>query len=497
MRPRSPYLRLEELEARLLLKAPNDAPPLEPPPAPSAAVVWVDTVAKLQDAVNNLQSGQTIVLQKGTYTLTHELNLGLNRQVSNVTIRGATDDFNDVVIRGQGMDNPAIGMGISVYNAQDVTIADLSIGEVYYHPIQLQGSGGAQRVHVYHDRLYDAGEQFIKSNPGGTGVNDCTIEYNLVEYTAGPSTVSHGPGAGYTNGISAHGVDGWVIANNLFRNFHTPDSSIWTYNPAVLVWNHSSNTVVEGNTFINDDRAIALGLEVTPTGYDHQGGIVRNNMIYMQPGLYSPTRIAGSDGQILVYDSPGTKVEHNTILTNGNSNKSIEVRWASTGVEFRNNLADAPLGARNGGVFDASDNYLNATPAMFVAPEAGDLHLVSNRLTRSTVMDQAPFLSDVTDDWDGDSRPIDGGVDIGADEFRSGSFAVPLDVGTDTSPAATGHSQVTPTTASNAAHGYDCQSAILGGGNDTTSTAWIALLRPARSKAERLRDGLSLAHDLL
>src|SRR5262249_42086099 len=203
--------------------------------------------------------------------------------------------------------------------------------------------------------------------------------------TNGPSTVDHGPGAGYTDGISAHGVDGWIIRDNLFRNFHTQDSSPWKYNPVVLMWNHSSNTVVEGNTFINVDRAIALGLTNQATGFDHQGGIVRNNMVYLQPGLASAARIAGSDGQILVYDSPGTKVYHNTVLTNGNSLKSIEVRWASTGVEFRNNLADAPLSARNGGVYTASNNYLSATAAMFLAPATGDLHLVSNGLTEANV----------------------------------------------------------------------------------------------------------------
>src|SRR5262245_49065104 len=146
MRPRSASLRLEELESRLLLTAPSAAPLLGPPPPPSASVIWVDTEAALQDAVNNLQSGQTIVLQQGIYTLTHDLNLGINQQVSNITIRGATDNFDDVVIRGQGMDNPAVGMGISVYNAQDVTIENLSVGDVYFHAIQLQGSAGAARV---------------------------------------------------------------------------------------------------------------------------------------------------------------------------------------------------------------------------------------------------------------------------------------------------------------------------------------------------------------
>src|SRR5262249_2377531 len=138
----SPRLNLEPLETRLVLSSPYSAPSLGAPPPPSANVLWVNTEAGLQNAVANLQSGQTIVIQKGTYNLSSTLYIGNGHQVSNVTIRGETDNFDDVKLVGKGMDNAnygAVPMGISVYNAQNVTIADLSIGEVYYHPIELKG----------------------------------------------------------------------------------------------------------------------------------------------------------------------------------------------------------------------------------------------------------------------------------------------------------------------------------------------------------------------
>jgi hypothetical protein len=84
--------------------------------------VSVSTSAQLQSAVPNLQSNQTIVLQPGTYQLSSPLYIGLNRPVSNVTIRGATGNFRDVVVPGFGMDDSRVGYGISVYNAQDVTL---------------------------------------------------------------------------------------------------------------------------------------------------------------------------------------------------------------------------------------------------------------------------------------------------------------------------------------------------------------------------------------
>ncbi|QDV39733.1 PA14 domain-containing protein [Tautonia plasticadhaerens] len=413
--------RFEDLEPRVLLRSPLAAPSLGAPPAPGPNAIWVDTAAELSQAVGNLQSGQTIVIEPGTYNLTGTLYVGNGRQVVGATIRGATDDFGDVVLRGRGMDNASFGSvphGIAVYNAQDLTIANLSIGGVYYHPIDLQGASGADRVRIYHTRLFDAGEQFIKANPGGGGVDDVTVAYSLIEYTSGPPTTDHGSGVGYTNGISAHEADRWTIQHNTFRNFHTPDSAssnLW--NPAVLMWNHSTDTIIEGNTFIDTDRAIAFGL-YDNSGSDHRGGIIRNNFVYMRPGLFSASRRSASDAQIIVWDSPNTKVYHNTILTSGNTAKSIEARWGTSGLEIRNNLADAPIGSRDGATYGESGNYLGATASMFVAPGAGALHLVQNSGTSASVIDRGDPSVAVTTDWDGGARLTGAGPDIGADELQ-------------------------------------------------------------------------------
>src|SRR5262245_40380616 len=200
-------LRVESLEAREVPATPAEAPSLGLPPPPSANVIWVGTVAQLQNAIASLQSNRTIVVQPGTYQLTSPLVVANGAQVSNVLIRGATDNFDDVVIRGAGMDDTQVQFGFTIYNAQDLTIANVSVGAVYYHAIDLQGGQGADRIHLYHCRIFDAGEQLIKSNPAATGgADDCTVEYCLIEYTNGPSTVDHGPGVGYTDGISAHRV---------------------------------------------------------------------------------------------------------------------------------------------------------------------------------------------------------------------------------------------------------------------------------------------------
>ena len=47
------------------------------------------------------------------------------------------------------------------------TIADLSIGEVYYHAVAIQGDQGARDVRIYHVRAFDAGQQVIKGSTDG------------------------------------------------------------------------------------------------------------------------------------------------------------------------------------------------------------------------------------------------------------------------------------------------------------------------------------------
>jgi hypothetical protein len=397
------------------------APSLGPPPSPGPGVFWVNTESALQNAFNNLQSGNTVVIQPGTYNLSRTLYIGLNSNITNVTIRGSTDNFNDVTLLGAGMDNANYGsvpMGISIYNAQNVTIADLSIGDIYYHEVEIKGDQGANSITMYHLHLFDSGEQFVKVDPpsSGVGTSNSVLEYTLIEYTNGTPKTDHGGGIGYTDAISLHDGQNWLIAHNLIQNMHTPDSNTdLEWNPAVLVWNHSSNVTVDGNTFINTDRAIAFGLLDQTSGYDNQGGIIRNNFIYQAPGLFDPGRRSRSDGQILVWDSPNSEVLFNTIITNNNSINSIQFRWTTTGALSEGNLADAPIRTRDGGTYTESGDYFGATSSMFVNESTGNLHLVVNSQTLQYVIDQVTAIADDPNDWNNNTRPTGSLTNIGAD----------------------------------------------------------------------------------
>ena len=388
-----------------------DAPKL---PDPSGLVISINNTTELEQALENLQTNTTLLLSPGDYLLNQTIYI----QENNITIRGDSNRCDQVNLIGKGMEEPNYGNvphGIWT-NANQLKVQNLTIRDVYFHPIQF--SPTADSPAMYNLRLLDAGEQFIKGSSGGfgLGVDNGTIEYTVIAYTVAPPVTDHGGGgSGYTNGVDIHGGNGWLIKNNLFMNLHTPDSSDNLWNPAILMWNGASHTITENNTFIDVDRAIAYGLVSRSSGSDHFGGIIRNNMIYSTENLFSSQRRNNSDGLIIVWDSPQTQVLHNSILSNQNQRLSIEMRFNTTGSTVENNLADEPIGSRNGANFNQNNNLLDATSAMFSHPETGELRLAE---TASEAIDRVTPHANVSFDFEGDIRPWGNSADIGADEFR-------------------------------------------------------------------------------
>ncbi len=377
------------------------AAPAPPLPRPTGAVVNVSTEPQLRTAVQRLKSGVTIVLAPGTYRLTDALMI--RGPLTDVAIRGRTGNRDDVVIAGPGMTKAgAGGVAYGIWTGgrvERITIANLTIRDVYYHPIIF--NPGTERPHVYNVRLVDAGQQFIKANPGpgGGGVNGGVVEYSVIEYTRTAES-------DYTNGVDVHGGANWIIRHNLFRNIVAPDDRL--AGPAILVWNHSRDTLVEGNTFLNCARGIAYGLDVKPGG-DHAGGIIRNNVFYRskdEPG----------DVGIIVSDSRETQVLNNTVFVSGTYPTPIEYRFTgATDILLANNLLDGVIGRRDGATGIERSNSTEAAAEMFVSPATGDLHL---NATARAAIDRGSQLANVTDDWDGEPRPAGAASDIGAHEYR-------------------------------------------------------------------------------
>ena len=393
-----------------------------PLPKPEGDVVYVKTATELEQAVRSMKSGQTIVLAAGEYRITHDLVPGAKtpEPLRNIAFRGATGKREDVVIRGPGQENTE-GNPQSCFqfnNVDGVLVADLSIGDFFHHPIMLHGRLGCRAVRMRNLRLFDAGQQFVKGTSGGPGrigAKDCIVEHCLIEYT------DIGPVAnqGYTQGVDIHRGDRNIVRDCVFRNMHVKPGLRFQHGPAVLMWNDSRDSIVERCVFLDCDRGVQFGVSEKPKdgSSDHSGGVIRNNF------FYTSRRITNADAPILAWNSPGTKILHNTILTNGTCPNAIEYRFTNTkGVIIANNLTDAKIFSRNGAEAEVYGNFTEAAPGMFVDPGGGDLQLkspVAGVVGAAEKLRPPLTAADCADDFNGHPRRSDGPGDIGAAEHRS------------------------------------------------------------------------------
>lgn len=375
-------------------------------------VVKVRSTTGLYRAISELTDDTLVLLDPGVYQLWSTLSIRKN----NVSLVGNSARCDEVILLGMGMENRQ-GKGLvphAIYSdAAGLTLANLTISEFYHHGVSL--GEGARDLRLYNIMISDTGQQLVKANAvtdRRQSIDNGVIEYSVFRYTTTTPRTDSGGGTGYTNAIDVHSGRNWRISNNRFENFHTEDDMDHLWNPAILMWNGASGTIVENNIFVDVDRAIAFGL--VDRENDHSGGIIRNNMITLRPNLMSPARVRESDAAILVWSSPDTYVLNNTILTQGNLNKSIELRFKSKNVVVANNLVDSPISDRGGETYTHFGNRFVASSDMFVDPEVGNLRL--KRPIVYGITNASRVLYDALFDIDGVRRDINSLSDIGAHE---------------------------------------------------------------------------------
>jgi len=151
---------------------------------------------------------------------------------------------------------------------------------------------------------------------------------------------------------------------------------------------------------------------------------VRNNFIYSS---------LEHDVSIEMIRAQGWLVANNTaILVNPSSGLTwgMEARYPESQGTFAHNLTNMDiLHNRDGAQGAVVGNVTNAQTSWFTDASSGDLHL---RDTTTAAIDQAVSLTQVTDDFDGDARPVGPAPDVGADEYGA---PTPTPTSTPTTPA--------------------------------------------------------------
>jgi len=364
-------------------------PPLPPP---TGSIVTVSSEADLREQAYSGAAGTTILIRPGVYHMQGYIHLAND----GATLRGETGNRGDVILDFGGMTSGHFGIMV---DADDVTIADLTIRNACDHGVSVQGR---DRPILYNLHIQDTGDQLVKVNPAGDGSHDGLLACSRLEYsTSAPDS--------YTNGISAHNAHRWVVRDNEWYRIRTiSDDPV----PTILFWSGSSDTVVERNLLMDCYQGIAFG-NSSHNSLDHTGGIVRNNFIYSS---------LVHDVAIEMVHAEGWLVAHNTaVLLNPTPGLSwgMEARFADSEGTFAYNLTnmaifpdrDGAEGSLMGGITDAPMGW-------FVDPAAGDLHLLA---LATAAIDQAEALPEVRGDFDGDARPVGLAPDVGADEFSGSS----------------------------------------------------------------------------
>jgi hypothetical protein len=175
------------------------------------------------------------------------------------------------------------------------------------------------------------------------------------------------------------------------------------------MWSGSRGTICEENVFVECERAVAFGLgPQSGFPHGHEGGRICNNFVFRTISTHA-------DAGISLWDSPGTRVLHNTVIQNGTYPDAIEYRFpGTTGAVIQNNLTDGAIAARDDASASLAGNFGAATAEMFADAAAGDLHL---SLFAVEAIDQGAPLPDCPTDAEGDARPPGAGRDVGAEEL--------------------------------------------------------------------------------
>jgi len=370
------------------VSASDFCPPLALADGPT---VTVSTVAELQTAVRAAAMGETILITAGTYDLQEALWV----MVPGVTVRGATGDRNDVILDGGGMLTWRNTHVIAI-NADNVTIADLTIRNGDQHGVSVQGS---DRSILYNLSIVDTGYQLVKVNPVGDGSEDGLLACSRLAYT----TTSP---ENYTNGISAHNAHGWIVRDNAWYRIRTPGN---VPAPTILFWSGSSGTLVERNILIDCYQGIAFGNASDDDRPSHSGGVVRNNMIYAS---------LLHDSMVEMVHATSWLVAYNTVIgmnPTGGLSWGMEARFDDTSGTFAYNLTNMNIWSdRDGANAATTGNVTTAQSSWFVDAAQADLHLLSSA---TGAIDRAMPLPQVSADIDGDPRPDTSAPDVGADEY--------------------------------------------------------------------------------
>ena len=390
------------------------APLHAPSPAHAQRRVDVTSVAELRAAVNAAAPGDDIVLAPGTYDIQGKIAVRrAGRPDAPITLRAL--ELGEAILR---FDDPE---GFHVLAAH-WTFARLHIEgacsthnacEHAYHIV-----AEADFTTIRENRLVDYNAA-IKGNGdevGGTRVfpDDVVIEYTEIFNRSARNTGNP------VTPIDVVGGRRWIVRGNFIHDFEKGGGNRISY--AAFLKGNSRDGLFERNLIVCEwlhSGGIRLGLSFGGGGSqpericedgtctpEHQGGVMRNNIIARCP----------ADVGIYLNEAADAKVLHNTLYRTG----GIDVRFQASTVELTGNLMDGRIRERDGGTANDRGNLVASTADLmrwFADPDQLGFGLSAVGIAQ--IVDGGATGPDVTDDWCGRTR--DASPDLGAIEYEDGA----------------------------------------------------------------------------
>lgn len=388
--------------AALLLASALAAAPL------GAAAVPVATALQLRAAIDGAAPGDVITLAPGTYTLSQTLSCD-TAGTADAPIVVRAEARGTALLRFDMVEGFRVSAPHWIFENLDVegVCAVHANCEHAFHVV-----GAADFTHIRDCRLRDFNAH-IKGNGDGNPFlfpDDVTIE--RCELANGTPRTTSNP----VTPIDVVGGRRWIVRSNFIHDHQKAQGDTISY--AAFFKGNSRNGLFERNLVIcerDHSGGVRLGLSLGGGGTgpdsicedgsctpEHQNGTLRNNVIVSCP----------ADVGIYLNEAAGTRILHNTLI----DTTGIDVRFAASVADIRNNLVSGQIRNRDGGTSTQGNNSTGLTigqyQSFFADPLEPDL----------TLLDGAAFVDlgseqQVREDYCGQARRAGAAPDRGAVEY--------------------------------------------------------------------------------
>ncbi|MDZ4812577.1 MAG: right-handed parallel beta-helix repeat-containing protein [Pseudomonadota bacterium] len=375
-----------------------------------AQIFSVSDATGLRNAINAAAPGHEIVLAPGTYNIVGNLLCDTAATAgAPIVVRAATP--RTALIRFDALEGFKVSEPHWRFEGLDIE-GICSVDNDCEHAFHIFGA--ADFTVIRDNRVRDFNAQ-IKSNGNTVGPAFVFPDDALIERNSFYDTRARNTSLPVTK-IDVVGGRRWIVRANRIYDFEKAGGNTVSY--AAFLKGNSRDGMFERNLVICERQfsgGVRLGLSFGGGGTspgsicedgnctpEHQNGTMRNNVIVNCP----------ADVGIYLNAAANSRIQHNTLY----NTSGVDVRYATSVADLRNNLMDGQIRNRDGGTHTSAGNLtqvpLGSFTTWFQAPALANFRLLDG----SAIVNLGAAAPLVTDDFCANLRN-DALLDIGAVEY--------------------------------------------------------------------------------